>query len=98
MTSLFTAERRADVLDNLKTFFQADEQIAGLVLVGSGAKPEQDSYSGIDLLVVVKNGAVFLSTYRKWRERLLTLFNVAYHLSAKHESIKLYGHSCLIIT
>ncbi|MDQ7036508.1 MAG: aminoglycoside 6-adenylyltransferase, partial [Anaerolineae bacterium] len=79
MASLFTTERRAEVLDNLKTFFQADEQIAGLVLVGSGAKKAQDSYSGLDLLVVVKNGAVFRSTYRKWRERLLTLFTVAYH-------------------
>ena len=79
MSSLFTAERRAEVLDTLKMFFQADDQIAGLVLVGSGAKESQDAYSGLDLLVIVKNGAVFLSTYRKWRERLLMLFKVAYH-------------------
>jgi predicted nucleotidyltransferase len=79
MSSLFTAERRTEVLDSLKLFFKADDQIAGLVLVGSGAKETQDAYSGLDLLVVVKNGAVFLSTYRKWRERVLSLFPVAYH-------------------
>lgn len=79
MTALFTAKQRIETLTNLATFFRADEQIASVVLVGSSAEINPDKYSGLDLLVVVKNGAVFASVYRKWKERLVGLLPVCYH-------------------
>jgi len=84
VTELFAVERRAEVLTSLVTFLRVDEQIAGLVQVGSGAKEGvQDQYGGIDLLVVIKNGAVFPSVYRKWRERIVTLFPVSFSFESK---------------
>ncbi|MEL6306914.1 MAG: aminoglycoside 6-adenylyltransferase [Chloroflexota bacterium] len=75
---IFTARRRRDVLDRLITFFQADNTIAGLVLVGSAAEDDLDMYSGLDLLVAVTNGSVFPSVYRKWKRRLIDILPVAY--------------------
>lgn len=75
---IFTARRRHDVLDRLITFFQADNMVAGLVLVGSAAEQDLDMYAGLDLLVAVTNGAVFPSVYRKWKRRLTDVLPVAY--------------------
>lgn len=83
MTVLFTQRRRDDVLDKLTAFFAADHAIAGLVLVGSSAEQDMDSYSGIDLLVVIANGAVFPSVYRKWKTRLHDILPVAYEFEAE---------------
>jgi len=85
MSALFTAERRDEVLKNLQTFLQADDQIAGAVLVGSGVRGFQDNYSGIDLLVAVKNGTIFPSVYAKWKDRLLTLFPIVYHFESVND-------------
>lgn len=82
MTQLFTARRRLDVLDRLTTFFAGDQSIAGLVLVGSSTEATVDMYSGLDLLVVIQNGSVFPSVYRKWKQRLQELFSVAYEFEA----------------
>lgn len=84
MTALFTAERRSAVLDNLTTFFKADQSIASLVLVGSAAEESLDIYSGLDLLVVVANGSVFPSVYRKWKIRLCELLPVAYEFEVSN--------------
>jgi predicted nucleotidyltransferase len=78
MTELFKSKRRIEVLDNLTTFFKADQNIAGLVLVGSAAEETQDIYSGLDLLVVIANGSVFPSVYRKWKTRLSDLLPAIY--------------------
>ncbi len=78
MTALFTQRRRLDVLDKLKTFFAIDNAIAGLVMVGSSAEDEMDRFSGLDLLVVVANGSVFPSIYRKWKNRLHDLMPLTY--------------------
>jgi len=76
MQSIFTVERRQQVLDNLITFFKADEGINGVVLVGSTAEGFADHYSDINLLLVVRNGVILQSAFLKWRERLLTLYAV----------------------
>ncbi len=83
MTELFTQRRRLDVLDKLTTFFAADHAIAGLVLVGSSAEEDMDLFSGLDLLVVVNNGAVFPSVYHKWKNRLCEILPVAYDFEAE---------------
>lgn len=85
MTSLFKPKRRVEVLESLVTFFQADQNIAGLVLVGSTAEKAQDIYSGLDLLVVVANGSVFPSIYRKWKARLCELLPIAYEFEQSSE-------------
>lgn len=89
MTELFTQRRRLDVLDRLSTFFSADNSIAGLVLVGSSAEEDVDMYSGLDLLVVVHNGAVFPSVYRKWKTRLHDILPVAFDF----ETEKTFDHA-----
>ncbi|MEO1287165.1 MAG: aminoglycoside 6-adenylyltransferase [Chloroflexota bacterium] len=83
MTVLFSQRRRVDVLDKLTAFFSADSAIAGLVLVGSSADTITDDFSGLDFLVVVSNGAVFPSVYRKWKYRLRDIFDVAYEYEAE---------------
>lgn len=85
MTSLFKPKRRIEVLENLVTFFQADQNIAGLVLVGSAAEKAQDIYSGLDLLVIIANGSIFPSIYRKWKNRLCNLLPVAYEFEQSSE-------------
>lgn len=82
MSELFSIERRNQVLENIVTFMKVDEHIASLVLVGSAAGEGQDRYGGLDLLVVLKNGAVFPTIYRKWRERIVTLLPVTFHFEA----------------
>lgn len=83
MTALFTPKRRVEVLDNLTTFFKADQSIAGLVLVGSTVEETIDIYSGLDLLVVIANGSIFPSVYRKWKTRLNELLPVAYEFEVE---------------
>lgn len=83
MTELFSQRRRLDVLDKLITFFGADHTIEGLVLVGSSTGEDMDQYSGLDLLVVVANGAVFPSVYRKWRNRLREILPLAYEFEGE---------------
>lgn len=78
MTTLFTQRRRLDVLDKLTSFFATDNAIAGLVLVGSSVEDDMDDFSGLDLLVVIANGAVYPSVYRKWKTRLYDLMPLAY--------------------
>lgn len=82
MTELFSQRRRLDVLDKLEIFFSADNSIAGLVLVGSSAEEDMDMYSGLDLLVIVNNGSVFPSVYRKWKARLGNILPVAFDFEA----------------
>lgn len=84
MSELFTLERRTSVLDNLKVFFEADDQIAGLASIGLLAGDFHDQpYEGIELLVVVRDSAVFASTYLKWRDRLHGLLPVAYSFESE---------------
>lgn len=78
MTPIFSPQRRDEVLENLRTFLQADEQVAGVVLLGPLAQGRQDLFGGLALQIVVKNGAVFPSLYRKWKQRLQALFPAAY--------------------
>jgi len=86
MTEMFNARRRQDVLDRLFTFFQSDSAIVGLVLVGSAAEAEPDNFSGLDFIVVVANGAVFPSVFRKWRTRISEILPVQYEHEA-HSAI-----------
>ncbi len=83
MIALFSQRRRLDVLDRLKTFFATDSAIAGLVLVGSSAEEDMDRFSGLDLLVVVANGSVFPSIYRKWKNRLYDLLPLLYEFEVE---------------
>lgn len=83
INELFTQRRRIDVLDKITAFFAADSAVAGLVLVGSSAEKTTDDFSGLDFLVVVSNGAVFPSVYRKWKNRLNDIFSVAYEYEAE---------------
>ncbi len=78
--ALFTPERRQEVLDDLIMFFRADDDIAGLVLVGADTPTVavNDPYGGLWLRVVLKNGAVFPSVYTKWRKRLYHVLPAAY--------------------
>jgi predicted nucleotidyltransferase len=91
MAELYTSERRAEILENLLTFFQTDEQIVGLVLVGSGAVGFRDAYSDINLLVVADNEIPVYALFHKWNTRLNALYprltafeqvnsNEAYHI------------------
>lgn len=86
--ALFTPERRQEVLDDLMAFFQADDDIAGLVLVGveSPSAAVSDPYGGLILRVVLKNGAIFHSVYAKWRKRLYQLLPAAFLYEETHES------------
>jgi Streptomycin adenylyltransferase len=84
MTEHFTPRRRVEVLENFIAFFGADHSIAGLVLVGSSAESEPDIFSGLDFLVIVANGAIFPSVYRKWKQRLHDILPLAYEFEAEN--------------
>jgi len=92
---LFTPERREQVYHNLITFLKTDEQIQGVVMVGSGVDGFRDHYSGIDLIVVVKESRLVSEAASKWRTRLETLYQtVCRHetsigLDYKHYSVML---------
>lgn len=78
MGMLFTPERRAEIFQNLIAFLQADESIVGAVSLGSTASDFRDENSDINLIGVVRNGAIFATAYTKWHERLLHLFPVVH--------------------
>lgn len=84
MSELFTPERRAEVLENLQVFLQADDQIAGLAMMGEPLTSEsEDLYNGFELLVIVRDSAVFASTYLKWRDRLSGLMPIVYSFESE---------------
>jgi predicted nucleotidyltransferase len=74
MAELYTPQRRAEIQENLLTFLQTDEQIAGVVLVGSGAEEYRDSYSDINLLIAVADNMTVYAVYHKWKTRLIALY------------------------
>lgn len=92
---LFTPERREQVYNNLITFLKTDERIQGVVMVGSGVHGFRDHYSGIDLIIVVKESRLVNEAASKWRTRIETLYETVCHhetsvgLDYKHYSVML---------
>lgn len=74
MAELYTPQRRAEIQENLLTFLQTDEQIVGVITVGSGAQGFRDSYSDVNLLIVVSDDATTYGVYSKWKTRLVALY------------------------
>jgi hypothetical protein len=74
MAELYTPQRRAEIQDNLLTFLQTDEQIAGVVVVGSGAEGYRDSYSDINLVIAIADNVTVYAVYHKWKARLIALY------------------------
>jgi hypothetical protein len=71
--SLFTTQRRANLLESLAAFFRADHMIAGVILVGPSAEDRQDDFSGIYAQIVVDPEADFPMVYRRWKDLLPTM-------------------------
>jgi|GEM_PF-1166789 len=78
-TILFTPERREQIYVNLLTFLKTDDNIMGVVVVGSATSGYRDHYSGIDLMVVMKEAKQISDVLHKWRARLETLYTTIAH-------------------
>lgn len=78
-TVLFTPERREQIYINLLTFLKTDDNIMGVVVVGSATTGYRDHYSGIDLMVVMKQAVHVTDALHKWRARLETLYTTVAH-------------------
>ncbi len=77
--ALVTPQERYDILERLVELFKADDQVIGLLLVGSGVNGFQDAYSDIDLIVVLADDRVFVSMYQALKAKIQQAFNVFYH-------------------
>lgn len=91
--SLFTTQRRANLLESLAAFFRADHMIAGVILVGPSAEPRQDDFSGIYAQIVVDPEADFPMVYRRWKDLLPTMMTTIATVESsepgKHATISL---------
>jgi predicted nucleotidyltransferase len=82
MTALATPEERNEILDKLVEALKQRDFIRGIALIGSGAKGFIDIYSDVDLLVLLKDDAIFQLSYLKVKEEIESLFRVV--LSFEH--------------
>ncbi len=73
---LFSPEERQEVLDCILIALRTDDRIAGVLIVGSGAIGFEDSYSDIDLSVVVAAEKDVFPVFREWKEQIEKLFTV----------------------
>ncbi len=79
MSAMATAQERDSILKQLTDTLQASPDVTGIVLVGSGAIGFKDSFSDIDLVVIVSEESVFKTTYNALKDSLMTAFKVSYH-------------------
>lgn len=86
MSALAISEERASTLSQLTELLQAQSCVIGLVLVGSGVTGFKDSFSDIDLVIVLEDDCAFASTYATLKELLLKTLNVAYHFETRTTS------------
>jgi hypothetical protein len=89
------AAYRQDVLDRLLGALQADERLAGAVLVGSGAGGFHDDESDIDLVAAVRPDQDVVAVYLQWPEVVGRLFPIL-HLSESPFSIRNRLHCFLL--
>lgn len=75
-THLFSSEERQEVPDRILIALRTDDRIAGVLIVGSGAIGFEDSYSDIDLSVVVAAEKDVFPVFREWKEQIENLFPV----------------------
>jgi len=73
---LFSPEDRDKILNRILTILQADNRIAGVLVVGSGAAGFEDIYSDIDLCVVMELEKDVLSAFQEWGARIREMFPV----------------------
>ncbi len=74
--SLFTVGERQEIVEKLLDSLSHDEQIVGVLLVGSAAEGFDDRFSDIDLSVVVTDNRSVLEVFQEWKERIPNLFPV----------------------
>lgn len=79
---LCSPEQRQECLDRLLAALEADDRIAGVVIVGSGAVGFADCYSDIDLSVVVAVEEDTEPAFREWKQRVEALFDVLWYAEA----------------
>jgi predicted nucleotidyltransferase len=74
--SHFTVGERQETVEKLLDGLSHDEQITGVLLVGSAAEGFDDRFSDIDLSVVVADNRSVLEVFREWKERISNWFPV----------------------
>jgi predicted nucleotidyltransferase len=74
--ALFTPEQRQEYLDRLLAALEADDRLAGVLIVGSGATGFDDEYSDLDLVVVVADGHDPETVWQEWRDPIARLLPV----------------------
>lgn len=95
MAELFTPERRTEILENLLIFLQTDEQVSGVVMVGSTADDFRDTYSDINLLVIVADSLPVYPVYHKWKTRFTALYNRLSGFEMRQDG-ECYHFGCLL--
>jgi len=81
---IFSPEKRQRYLDRILTALQADNRIAGVLIVGSGAVGFDDIYSDIDLCVVVAKETDLPTVFREWKDKIETLLPVIHFFEVNY--------------
>lgn len=95
MAELFTPERRVEILENLLIFLKTDDQISGVVMVGSTAENFRDNYSDINLLVITADNLPVYPVYHKWKTRFTALYNRLSSFETGYDGER-YHFGCLL--
>jgi hypothetical protein len=74
----YSPTERQDIPDQLLAALRKDQNITGVLIVGSGAEGFDDVYSDIDLCAVIAQARDVHPTFQEWGEKLNQLLPVFY--------------------